>query len=208
VCLVVRADASYLDREMTAALPGGSLWLMSEWTARNLAPRRLAFAVALVACAYATTAIMLLLPGTPTFRRIPTFHGHDAVAWTYVSYATLIGLSFSLSPYVSALRGLVLAYAAMGVAGAAALAYITLVIFPDGYIKAGGNLWSAFASVAAANLVTGAVALWIGLRCSPLVAALGAVAALLSLPFGMPFIFIGLFGFAIVQFVLRELFGP
>ena len=90
----------------------------------------------LVACAYATTAVVLLLPGTPTFRRIPTFHGHDVVAWSYVSYATLVGLSFSLSPYVSAVRGLVLTYTAMGVAGAAALAYITLVIFPDGYIKA------------------------------------------------------------------------
>jgi hypothetical protein len=207
VCLVVRADASYLDREMTAALQHGSLWLMGDWAARNLATRRLAFTLALVACAYATTAIVLLLPGTATFRRIPTFHGHDAVAWSYVSYATLIGLSFSLSPCVSALRGLVLAYAAMGVGGAAALAYITLVIFPEGYIKAPDRLWGAFASVAVANLVTGTAALWIGLRCSPLVAALGAVAALVSLPFGMPLIFVALFGFAIVQFVLRELFG-
>lgn len=192
---------------MTVAVERPSLRLMSEWTARNLAPRRLAVTLALVACAYATTAIVLLLPGTPTFRRIPTFHGHDAVAWSYVSYATLIGLSFSLSPYVSALRGLVLAYAAMGVAGAAALAYITLVIFPDGYIKAPEGLWSAFVSVAVANLVTGTAALWIGLRCSPLVAALGALAALLSLPFGMPFILVALFGFALVQFVLRALFG-
>ena len=126
----------------------------------------------------------------------------------YVSYATLIGLSFSLSPLVSALRGLVLSYAAMGVAGVASLAYITLVIFPDGYVKAPERLWSAFASVAVANLVTGTVALWIGLRCSPLVAALGAVAALVSLPFGMPFIFLAMFGFAMVQYVLRELFGP
>jgi uncharacterized protein YacL len=98
-------------------------------------------------------------------------------------------------------------YAAMGVAGVASLAYITLVIFPDGYVKAGERLWSAFASVAVANLLTGTVALWIGLRCSPLVAALGAVAALVSLPFGMPFIFLAMFGFAIVQYVLRELFG-
>jgi hypothetical protein len=192
---------------MTVALERRSLWLMSEWTARNLAPRRLAFTLVLVACAYATTAIVLLLPATPTFRRIPTFHGHDFVAWSYVSYATLIGLSFSLSPLVSALRGLVLSYAAMGVAGVASLAYITLVIFPDGYVKAGERLWSAFASVAVANLLTGTVALWIGLRCSPLVAALGAVAALVSLPFGMPFIFLAMFGFAIVQYVLRELFG-
>lgn len=207
MCLGVRADASYLDREMTAALQGGSLWVMSDWAARNLAPRRLAITSALVACAYATTAIVLLLPETTTFRRIPTFHGHDAVAWSYVSYATLLGLSFSLSPLVSALRGLVLAYAAMGVAGAASLAYITLVIFPDGYIKSPEGLWSAFASVAVGNLVTGTVALWVGLRCSPLVAALGALAALVSLPFGMPFIFVALLGFAAVQYVLRALFG-
>ena len=192
---------------MTVALERRSLWLMSEWTARNLAPRRLALTLALVACAYATTAIVLLLPDTPTFRRTPTFHGHDAVAWSYVSYATLIGFCFSLSPSVSALRGLVLAYAAMGVAGAPALAYITLVIFPDGYVKAPGRLWSAFASVAVANLVTGTAALRIGLRCSPLVAALGALAALVSLPFVTPFIFVALLGFALVQFVLRALFG-
>ena len=167
----------------------------------------MAFTLALVACAYATTAILFFLPGTPTFRRIPTFHGHDALVWGYVSYATGIGLSFSLSPNVSALRGLVLAYAAMGVAGAAALAYITLVIFPDGYIKAPGSLWSAFASVAVANLVTGTAALWIGLRCSPLVAALGALAALVSLPFALPFIFVAMFGFAIIQSVLRALSG-
>ncbi len=192
---------------MTVALKRRSLWLISQWTARNLAPRRLALTLALVVCAYATTAIVLLLPGTPTFRRIPTFHGHDAVAWSYVSYATLIGFCFSLSPYVSALRGLVLAYAAMGVAGAAALAHITLVIFPDGYTKAGESLWSAVASVAVANLITGTAALWIGLRCSPLVAALGALAALASLPFVMPFIVVVLFGFAVVQFLLRALFG-
>ena len=198
----------HLAGEMTVALKRRSLGLISEWKARNLAPRRLAFTLALVACAYATTAIVLLMPDNPTFRRIPRFHGHDAVAWSYVSYATLIGLSFSLSPYVSALRGPVLAYAAMGVAGAAALAYITLVIFPDGYSKAPGALWSAFASVAVANLVTGTAALWIGLRCSPLVAALGALAALVSLPFVMPFFVVAMFGSAIVQFVLRALFGP
>ncbi|HLA14745.1 MAG TPA: hypothetical protein VJZ25_06950 [Gemmatimonadaceae bacterium] len=192
---------------MTLALERRSLWLMSDWAARNLAPRRLAITSALVASAYATTAIVILLPETTTFQRIPTFHGHDMVAWSYVSYATLVGLCFSLSPHVSALRGLVLAYAAMGPAGAASLAYITLVIFPDGYIKAPESLWSAFASVAVANLVTGTVALWIGLRCSPLVAALGALAALLSLPFGMPFIFVALLAFALVQFGLRALVG-
>ena len=117
-----------------------------------------------------------------------------------MSYATLIGLSFSLSPLLSALRGLVLSYSAMGVAGVASLAYITLVIFPDGYIKSPESLWGAFGSVAVANLVTGTLALWIGLRCSPLVAALGAFAALLSLPFGMPFIFVAHFGLALVQF--------
>ena len=180
---------------------------MSEWTARNLAPRQLALTLALVACAYAATAVVLLLPQTPTFRRIPTFHGHDLVAWSYVSYATLVGLSFSLSPLVSALRGLLLTYAALGVAGVASLAYITLVIFPDGYIKVPERLWSAFAAVAVANLVTGTVALWIGLRCSPLVAALGALAALVSLPFGMPFIVVAVLGVALVQFVLRALFG-
>jgi len=114
---------------------------------------------------------------------------------------------FSLSPYLTALRGLVIAYAAMGVAGAAALAHITLVVFPDGYVTSPERLWGAFGSLAVANLVTGTAALWIGLRCSLLVAALGAFAALLSLPFGLPFIFVASLVLALVQFVLRALFG-
>jgi hypothetical protein len=192
---------------MTVAPERRSLRLMAEWTARNLTPPRLTFTLALVASAYATTAVVLLLPGTPTFRRIPTFHGHDTVAWSYVSYATLVGVCLSLFPRVSALRGLVLAYAAMGVAGAASLAYITLVVFPGGYVKAPDRLWASFGSLAFANLVTGTVALWIGLRCSPVLAALGAFGALLSLPLGLPLIFAALYALAVVQLFLRALFG-
>jgi len=89
--------APRLDHEMTVAAQRGSLLLMSDWAARNLVPRRLAITVALIACAYATTAIVILLPETPTFRRIPSFHGYEIAAWSYVSYATVIGLS-SRSP--------------------------------------------------------------------------------------------------------------
>lgn len=180
---------------------------MDTWAARNLVRRRLTLTLALVASAYAATAVVLLLPGTPTFRQIPTFHGHDTVAWSYVSYGTLIGLCLSLSPRVTALRGLVIAYAAMGVAGAASLAYITLVVFPDGYTKSPELLWTSFRSLAVASLVTGTVGLWIGLRCPLWAAALGAIAALLSLPFALPFILLASLALALVQFVLRALFG-
>lgn len=180
---------------------------MDTWAARNLVRRRLALTLALVASAYATTAVVLLLPGNPTFRQIPTFHGHDTVAWSYVSYATLVGLCLSLFPRVSVLRGLVLVYAAMGVAGAASLVFITLVVFPDGYVKSGDRLWSSFGSLAVANLVTGTTALWIGLRCTLLQAALGAFAALLSLPFALPLILLSLWCLAVVQFFLRSVLG-
>jgi hypothetical protein len=186
---------------------GSLLPEMSEWPVRDLTPRRIGTTLAVIGCAYASTAMVLFLPGVPAFQRIPAFNGHDTAAWSYVSYATLVGLCLSLFPRVSALRGLVLAYGSMGVAGAAALAYMNLVIFPDGYVKSGDRLWGSFGSLAVANLVTGTVALRIGLRCSLLEAVLGAITALLSLPFAVPIVFVVMLGLALVQGLARALVG-
>jgi hypothetical protein len=146
----------------------------------------------LVLVAYVATWWVIWLPG------IPRFQGHDTVAWIYVSYATIVGIGLSLVPHVGVTRGLAASYAAMGLAGILTLAFVTFVVFSDGYVKDGGRLWASFVFLAVANVITGTVAVALGLRRALHDSLLISFAALFALPFVIPVIFGVL---AVFQFV-------
>lgn len=137
----------------------------------------------IVFLAYLATWSVIRLPG------IPTFQGHETVAWLYLGHATIVGVGLSLVLHVGLIRGLVVAYAAMGIAGLVTLAFVTFAVFAEGYVKDGSRLWASFAFLVAANLIAGTTAVAIGLRRSLLDAFLTSFGALLAIPFVAPLTF-------------------